>query len=186
MLSSGCRVEVGQGIRTVLAMVVADEIDARLGDVAVPLEDARQDLGRAQSTGGSPSRFAPRWDPVRSTAGEAAPGLITAAAERWDLPARDLTTRDTAVCAPDGREGLRRGHQGAARRGDPSNDASASAAPKVDATFWFAFVNQAPMEVGSAAADVQSGSAEVWVARQSHRPALSRRSPTQSGWAPTM
>ena len=66
------RVEVGQGIRTALAMVVADEIDARLGDVAVPLEDARQDLGRAQSTGGSPS-VRSRWDPVRSTAGEAAP-----------------------------------------------------------------------------------------------------------------
>ena len=37
----------------------------------------------------------------------------------------------------------------------------------MDATFSFAFVNQAPMEVGSAAADVQSGSAEVWVASKS-------------------
>ena len=38
---------------------------------------------------------------------------------------------------------------------------------RVDATFSFAFVNHAPMEVGSAVADVQSGSAEVWVATKS-------------------
>jgi isoquinoline 1-oxidoreductase beta subunit len=38
---------------------------------------------------------------------------------------------------------------------------------RVDATFTFAFVNHAPMEVGSAVADVKSGSAEVWVASKS-------------------
>src|SRR5207342_3560877 len=96
------RAEVGQGITTALGMVVADEIDARLVDVDVPLEDARQDLGTAQSTGGS-SSVRSLWDPVRSVAAEARARLVTAAAQRWDLPARSLTTRDTAVWAPDGR-----------------------------------------------------------------------------------
>ena len=96
------RAEVGQGITTALAMVVADEIDARLVDVDVPLEDARQDLGTAQSTGGS-SSVRSLWDPVRSVAAEARARLVTAAAERWDLPADSLSTRDTAVWAPDGR-----------------------------------------------------------------------------------
>ncbi|MET0711727.1 MAG: molybdopterin cofactor-binding domain-containing protein, partial [Jiangellaceae bacterium] len=96
------RAEVGQGITTALAIVVADEIDARLDDVDVPLEEARQDLGTAQSTGGSSSVRA-LWDPVRSVAAEARARLVTAAAERWDLPARSLITRDTAVWAPDGR-----------------------------------------------------------------------------------
>lgn len=96
------RAEVGQGITTALAIVVADEIDARLDDVDVPLEDARQDLGTAQSTGGSSSVRA-LWDPVRSVAAEARARLITAAAERWNLPAGSLSTRDTAVWAPDGR-----------------------------------------------------------------------------------
>ena len=96
------RAEVGQGITTAFAMVVADEIDARLVDVDVPLEDARQDLGTAQSTGGS-SSVRSLWDPVRSIAAEARARLVTAAAERWDLPASSLTTRDTAVWAPDGR-----------------------------------------------------------------------------------
>jgi isoquinoline 1-oxidoreductase beta subunit len=96
------RAEVGQGITTALAMIVADEIDARLVDVDVPLEDARQDLGTAQSTGGS-SSVRSLWDPVRSIAAEARARLVTAAAERWDLPADSLTTHDTAVWAPDGR-----------------------------------------------------------------------------------
>jgi isoquinoline 1-oxidoreductase subunit beta len=96
------RAEVGQGITTALAIVVADEIDARLADVDVPLEEARQDLGTAQSTGGS-SSVRSLWDPVRSIAAEARARLVTAAAERWDLPASSLSTRDTAVWAPDGR-----------------------------------------------------------------------------------
>ena len=96
------RAEVGQGITTALAIVVADEIDARLDDVDVPLEEARQDLGNAQSTGGS-SSVRSLWDPVRSIAAEARARLVTAAAERWDVPASSLSTRDTAVWAPDGR-----------------------------------------------------------------------------------
>ena len=96
------RAEVGQGITTALGMVVADEIDARLDDVDVPLEQARQDLGTAQSTGGS-SSVRSLWDPVREIAAEARARLVTAAAERWNLPAKSLTTRDTAVWAPDGR-----------------------------------------------------------------------------------
>jgi isoquinoline 1-oxidoreductase subunit beta len=96
------RAEVGQGITTALAIIVADEIDARLADVDAPLEDARQDLGTAQSTGGS-SSVRSMWNPVRSIAAEARARLVTAAAQRWDLPANSLTTRDTAVWAPDGR-----------------------------------------------------------------------------------
>ena len=286
------RAEVGQGITTALAIVVADEIDARLVDVDAPLEDARQDIGTAQSTGGS-SSVRSLWDPVRSIAADARARLVTAAAEKWDLPARDLTTRDTKVWAPDGRSATYGSLTEAAAKvtvpavsTDPksaseyrligtattridarsivtgaakyaldldvpgalptvvirpptlkgkvkSYDASAAlklpgvvavtqlpsgvavsaktfdqalkarsavqvswgsgtvdgvsdadiksrlaaaippmtpAPPltqRVDATFTFAFVNHAPMEVGSAVADVQSGSAEIWVASKS-------------------
>ena len=96
------RAEVGQGITTAMAILVADEIDARLVDVDVPLEDARQDLGTAQSTGAS-SSVRSLWDPVRSIAAQARARLVTAAADRWALPAGSLSTRDTAVWAPDGR-----------------------------------------------------------------------------------
>jgi len=96
------RAEVGQGITTAMAILVAEEIDARLVDVDVPLEDARQDLGTAQSTGAS-SSVRSLWDPVRSIAAQARARLVTAAADRWGLPAGSLSTRDTAVWAPDGR-----------------------------------------------------------------------------------
>jgi len=96
------RAEVGQGITTALAMIVADELDARLVDVDVPLSDARQDLGTAQSTGGSTS-VRSLWDPVRQLAAAARARLVTAAAQRWNVPASTLTTHDTAVWAPDGR-----------------------------------------------------------------------------------
>src|SRR5436190_21899513 len=43
------RAEVGQGITTALAMIVAEELDARLADVDVPLSDARQDRRPAGS-----------------------------------------------------------------------------------------------------------------------------------------
>lgn len=79
------RAEVGQGITTAMAILVADEIDARLVDVDVPLEDARQDLGTAQSTGAS-SSVRSLWDPVRSIAAQARARLVTAAADRWVCP----------------------------------------------------------------------------------------------------
>ena len=96
------RAEVGQGITTALAMIVAEELDARLVDVDVPLSDARQDLGTAQSTGGSTS-VRSLWDPVRQLAAAARARLVTAAAQEWNVPATTLSTHDTAVWAPDGR-----------------------------------------------------------------------------------
>jgi isoquinoline 1-oxidoreductase subunit beta len=96
------RAEVGQGITTALAMIVAEELDARLADVDVPLSDARQDLGAAQSTGGSTS-VRSLWDPVRQLAAEARARLVTAAAQEWNVPPTTLSTHDTAVWAPDGR-----------------------------------------------------------------------------------
>jgi isoquinoline 1-oxidoreductase beta subunit len=122
------RAEVGQGITTATAMMVADEIDARLVDVDVPLEDARQDIGTAQSTGGS-SSVRSLWDPVRSIAAEARARLVTAAAERWNLPAGSLTTRDTAVWAPDGRSATYGSlTEAAAQVGDPAVSASPKSA----------------------------------------------------------
>lgn len=96
------RVEVGQGITTAVAMLIADELDARLADVDIPLADARRD-GGSQSTGGSNS-VRSLYDPARHLAATARARLVTAAARRWRVPARTLRTRDTMVIAPDGRK----------------------------------------------------------------------------------
>ncbi|MER6415307.1 molybdopterin cofactor-binding domain-containing protein [Streptomyces humidus] len=95
------RVEVGQGITTAVAMMIAEELDARLADVVVPLADARPELP-GQYTGGS-SSVRSLYDPARYLAATARARLVNAAARRWHLPARTLRTRDTTVVAPDGR-----------------------------------------------------------------------------------
>lgn len=96
------RAEVGQGITTTAAMMVAEELDARLDDVDITLSDARPELMFNQFTGASTS-VRTLWEPVRSMAAVARARLITAAAQRWNLPAERLTTRNSTVFAPDGR-----------------------------------------------------------------------------------
>ncbi|MFD2689244.1 molybdopterin cofactor-binding domain-containing protein [Streptomyces phyllanthi] len=94
------RVEVGQGVTTAVAMMIAEELDARLVDVAIPLADARTKGN--QFTGGS-SSVSSLYGPARELAALARAKLVTAAARRWNLPARSLRTRNTKVIAPDGR-----------------------------------------------------------------------------------
>lgn len=94
------RVEVGQGITTAVAMMIAEELDARLVDVDIPLAEARTKGN--QYTGGS-SSVRSLYGPARALAATARARLVTAAARRWHLPARSLRTRDTMVVAPDGR-----------------------------------------------------------------------------------
>ena len=96
------RAEVGQGITTAFAVIVADELGARLSDVDAVLEDARPELLFNQLTGGSNSVHA-LFEPLRTVAAAARARLITAAAKRWGLPAGSLVTRTTSVVAPDGR-----------------------------------------------------------------------------------
>ena len=96
------RAEVGQGITTAVAQVVAEELDARLADVDVVLEDARPALLFNQLTGGSNSVHA-LYGPLRAAAAGARARLVTAAARRWSTAAGSLVTRNTTVVAPDGR-----------------------------------------------------------------------------------
>jgi isoquinoline 1-oxidoreductase beta subunit len=96
------RAEVGQGITTATAMIVADELDARLADVDIALSRARPELLFNQLTGSSNS-VRSLWTPLRIVAAAARARLVTAAAHRWQLAASTLVTRDGAVHASDGR-----------------------------------------------------------------------------------
>ncbi len=96
------RAEVGQGITTAVAQIAAEELDARLVDVDVVLEDARPELLFNQLTGGSNTVHA-LYAPLRLAAAGVRARLVTAAARRWNTRAGDLATRDTTVVARDGR-----------------------------------------------------------------------------------
>jgi isoquinoline 1-oxidoreductase beta subunit len=96
------REEVGQGLTTAVAMLVAEEMDTPLDRVRVQLDDARPELLFNQLTGSSNS-VRSLYDPVRHTAAAARARMVGAAAKRWGLAAGGLTVRQGVVVAPDGR-----------------------------------------------------------------------------------
>ncbi|MEV5139270.1 molybdopterin cofactor-binding domain-containing protein [Streptomyces syringium] len=96
------REEVGQGLTTAVAMLVAEELDMAVDRIDIRLEDARPELLFGQLTGSSNS-IRSLYGPVRHTAAAARARLVRAAAERWGIPASGLRTQGGAVVAPDGR-----------------------------------------------------------------------------------
>ncbi|MET9827927.1 molybdopterin cofactor-binding domain-containing protein [Streptomyces sp. NPDC006385] len=96
------REEVGQGLTTAVAMLVAEELDVPLGRVRIRLDDARPELVFNQLTGSSNS-IRSLYDPVRHTAAAARARMVAAAAERWGVKPGSLTVRQGVVTAPDGR-----------------------------------------------------------------------------------
>ncbi|MFJ3923212.1 molybdopterin cofactor-binding domain-containing protein [Streptomyces sp. NPDC090022] len=96
------REEVGQGLTTAVAMLVAEELDTALDRVHVELDDARPELLFNQLTGSSNS-IRSLYGPVRQTAATARARLVAAAAARWKVAPSSLSTAGGAVRAPDGR-----------------------------------------------------------------------------------
>ncbi|WP_350280769.1 molybdopterin cofactor-binding domain-containing protein [Kribbella sp. HUAS MG21] len=96
------RCEVGQGITTAFAMMVAEELDLPMSKVEITLADARPELLMNQLTGGSNSMRS-MYLPVRTAAAIARQRLVETAAERWGAEPAELTTRKGVVSSPGGR-----------------------------------------------------------------------------------
>jgi isoquinoline 1-oxidoreductase subunit beta len=96
------RAEVGQGITTAVAMMVAEEMDLPLDKVSVTLADARPELLMNQLTGGSNS-IRSIYTPVRTAAAVARQRLLETAAKQWGTTASSLTTRDGVISDASGR-----------------------------------------------------------------------------------
>lgn len=96
------RAEIGQGLTTSVAMLVAEEMDISLDKVVASLSPGRQELIGEHYTGGSDS-IRSLWEPVRSVSATARARLVRAAADRWSTDVRALTIVDGVVTAPDGR-----------------------------------------------------------------------------------
>lgn len=95
------RMEVGQGITTAFAMLVAEEMDVPLSKVEIPLSDARPELIWNQLTGGS-TAVRSMYEPIRNAAAAARTSMVAAASKKYNLPADQLSTADGAVIAPGG------------------------------------------------------------------------------------
>ena len=106
----GC--ELGQGVKTSLPMLIAEELDAdwaRVRVAALPFEMETRWLPRPRSSPryGSQSSSASMsirkgWDELRQVGAQVRWRLVEAAARRWRLPAEQIRTEAGTLIAPDG------------------------------------------------------------------------------------
>ncbi|MFJ4617218.1 molybdopterin cofactor-binding domain-containing protein [Streptomyces sp. NPDC088812] len=95
------RAEVGQGITTSTAMLIAEELDVPLERVRVTLADARPELLFNQLTGASNTTVS-TFTPVRVAAAVARGRLLLAAADELGTAVADLTLKAGVVTGPAG------------------------------------------------------------------------------------
>src|SRR5438046_1857473 len=81
--------EMGQGVRTSLPMLIAEELDADWDRVKIKQADLDAKFG-SQGTGGSGSVWS-RWMPLRKAGATARAMLVAAAAARWGVDAKEIT-----------------------------------------------------------------------------------------------
>lgn len=95
------RMEVGQGITTSTAMLIAEELDLPLDKVEVTLAPARPELVFNQLTGGSNTTIS-TYTPIRVAAAVARAALLDAAAIVLGDAVAGLVAKGGVITAPDG------------------------------------------------------------------------------------
>ncbi|HVS32563.1 MAG TPA: molybdopterin cofactor-binding domain-containing protein [Thermoanaerobaculia bacterium] len=95
------RSEMGQGVRTSLPMLVAEELDAEW--TAVRIRQAPLDAKYGQQRTGGSLSIRELWEPLRQAGATARAMLVMAAAMEWNIPAERLGTGNGVVFGPRGR-----------------------------------------------------------------------------------
>jgi isoquinoline 1-oxidoreductase beta subunit len=130
----GC--EIGQGVKTSLPMLIAEELDVDWNRVRVeqlPYGYIETDTGPsdkygAQGAGGSDD-IPTGWKDLREAGAVARWLLLVAASAKWDLPAGRLRTESGTIIAPDGRRLSYGALAAAAAALDPPKDPVALKSP---------------------------------------------------------
>lgn len=89
------RSEMGQGVRTALPMILAEELEADWKQIEIEQAGASTLFGD-QSTGGSASVRA-TWDPMRKAGAAAREMLISAAALTWGVPRSSCAAQNGSI-----------------------------------------------------------------------------------------
>jgi len=88
--------EIGQGIKTAIPMIIAEELDVSWSNVLVEQAPLAPDLYTRQSAGGSQA-IRQLWTAVRTAGAAGRSMLIEAAAREWNVPVAELTTNEGII-----------------------------------------------------------------------------------------